>query len=385
MSEPTQFDSHADAMRYAIEIARRGIGRVEPNPAVGAVLIDEQRRLLAAGWHEQFGAAHAEVNAFRDFERRHPDVAARAELIRTATLIVTLEPCCHHGKTPPCSEAVVASGVRRVIVGLRDPSPHVDGGGLQQMEAAGLDVSAGLLEDEVRVLNSPFLMLVQNGRPWVHVKWAMTLDGRIATRSGSSKWISCEASRAIGHELRGRMDAVIVGSGTAKADDPLLTARPEGPRTAMRIVVDARAELSLDMQLVRTAKDIPVLVAALETAPTESVDALTAAGVEVLRLPPVAGSDHVDLGELLRELGRRSMTNVLVEGGGGLLGGLFDQQLVDEAHVFIAPKFCGGADAVSPIGGLGVELIPQQSELDPCAITQVEQDVYIRGHLRRTL
>ncbi len=385
MSEPTQFDSDSDAMRYAIEIARRGIGRVEPNPAVGAVLIDEHRRLLAAGWHEQFGEGHAEVNAFRDFERRYPDAERRAELARTATLVVTLEPCCHHGKTPPCSDAVVASGVRKVIVGLLDPSPHVDGGGLQQMEVAGLEVSFGLLEDEVRLLNSPFLMLVQNGRPWVHAKWAMTLDGRIATRTGSSKWISCEASRAIVHDLRGRMDAVIVGSGTAKADDPLLTARPEGPRTAMRIVVDARAELSLDSQLVRTAKDTPVLVAALESASTERVEALSAAGVEVLRQSSVAGSKHVEPGELLRELGRRSLTNVLVEGGGGLLGSLFDQQLIDEAHVFIAPKFCGGADAVSPIGGLGVELIPQQSELDQCVVTQVEHDVYIRGHVRRTL
>jgi len=384
MSEPTQFDSDADVMRYAIEIARRGIGRVEPNPAVGAVLVDGQRRLLAAGWHEQFGEAHAEVNAFRDFERRHPDAAARAELVRAATLFVTLEPCCHHGKTPPCSEAVIASGVRRVIVGLRDPSPHVDGGGLRQMESAGLDVSSGLLDDEVRLLNSPFLMLVKNGRPWVHGKWAMTLDGRIATRTGSSKWISGEASRAIVHELRGRMDAVIVGSGTARTDDPLLTARPEGPRTATRVVVDAGAELSLDSQLVRTAGDVPVLVAALETTSVKNVDALSAAGVEVLRLPASEGSGHVDLNALLRELGRRSMTNVLVEGGGGLLGSLFDRELVDEAHVFIAPKFCGGINAVSAVGGLGVERIPQQPELDPCVITQVESDVYFRGHVRRT-
>jgi diaminohydroxyphosphoribosylaminopyrimidine deaminase/5-amino-6-(5-phosphoribosylamino)uracil reductase len=383
MSEPVQFDSDAAVMRYAIEIARRGIGRVEPNPAVGAVLVDGRRGLLAAGWHEQFGESHAEVNAFRDFARRHPDAAARSELIRSATLIVTLEPCCHHGKTPPCSDAVIASGVRRVIVGLRDPSPHVDGGGLRRMDDAGIDVSAGLLEDEVRLLNAPFLMLVQHRRPWVHAKWAMTLDGRIATRTGSSKWISCEASRAVVHELRGRMDAVIVGSGTAKADDPLLTARPEGPRVATRIVVDARARLPLDSQLVRTADDAPVLVATLESAPAENVNALSAARVEVLRLPPGTPREHVDLSELLRELGRRSMTNVLVEGGGGLLGSLFDRQLVDEAHVFVAPKFCGGADATSPVGGLGVEMIPQQPELDPCVIRQVEQDVYIRGNVRR--
>ncbi|MBI1310208.1 bifunctional diaminohydroxyphosphoribosylaminopyrimidine deaminase/5-amino-6-(5-phosphoribosylamino)uracil reductase RibD [bacterium] len=395
MSEPTQFASDADAMRYAVELAQRGIGRVEPNPAVGAVLIDEQRRLVAVGWHQQFGEAHAEINAFRDFERRHSDPIARAELLRSATLLVTLEPCCHHGKTPPCSESVVASGVRRVVVGLRDPSPHVDGGGLRQLEAAGLDVSSGLLEDEVRQLNAPFLMLVQNGRPWVHAKWAMTLDGRIATRTGSSKWISCEASRAIVHELRGRMDAVIVGSGTVHADDPLLTARPPGPRTPVRIVVDSRAELSLDSQLVHTAGDVPVMIATLDSVPAERTEALTAAGVEVLRLPASpalaeAADDcftaaHVDLAGLLRELGQRVMTNVLVEGGGGLLGSLFDRQFVDEAHVFLAPKFCGGVNAVSPVGGLGVETIPQQSQLDPCVVTQVGQDVYLRGHVRRAL
>ena len=390
MSEPTQFDSDADAMRYAVEIARRGIGRVEPNPAVGAVLIDEQRRLLASGWHQEFGGPHAEVNAFRDFERRHPDVAARAELTRDATLLVTLEPCCHHGKTPPCSEAVIASGVRRVIVGLRDPSPHVDGGGLRQMQDAGIDVSSGLLEDEIRRLNAPFLMLVENGRPWVHAKWAMTLDGRIATRTGSSKWISCAASRAIVHELRGRMDAVIVGSGTAQTDNPLLTARPPGPRTQTRIVVDSHAGLSLDSQLVHTANDAPVLLATTDSAAEERVTALTAAGVEVVCLPSIAdsvgngASNHVDVASLLAELGRRSMTNVLVEGGGGLLGSLFDQGLVDEAHVFVAPKFCGGADAVSPVAGVGVESIPQQPELDPSVIRQVEQDVYINGFVRRT-
>lgn len=390
MSEPSQFDSDADAMRYAVEIARRGIGRVEPNPPVGAVLIDEQHRLLASGWHQEFGGPHAEVNAFRDFERRHPDATARAELTREATLLVTLEPCCHHGKTPPCSDAVIASGVRRVIVGLRDSSPHVDGGGLRQMQEAGLDVSSGLLEGEIRQLNAPFLMLVENGRPWVHAKWAMTLDGRIATRTGSSKWISCAASRAIVHELRGRMDAVIVGSGTVRADDPLLTARPPGPRTQTRIVVDSQADLALDSQLVRTTNDSPILLATTESASEERVAALTAAGVEVLPLPLGGSSDenaqlkHVDVVSLMNELGRRSMTNVLVEGGGGLLGSLFDQRLVDEAHVFVAPKFCGGADAVSPVAGVGVESIPQQPELDLCVIRQVEQDVYINGFVRRT-
>lgn len=390
MPETVQFGSDADAMRYAIEIARRGIGRVEPNPAVGAVLVDGQRRLLAAGWHEQFGAAHAEINALRDFEHRYPDSAERTRLLREATLIVTLEPCCHQGKTPPCSDAVCASGIRRVIVGLRDPSPHVDGGGLQQMEESGIVVTSGLLEDDVRRLNAPFLMLVQHRRPWVHAKWAMTLDGRIATRTGSSKWISGDESRSLVHQLRGRMDAVIVGSGTALADDPLLTARPEGPRTAVRVVVDSQARLPLESQLVRTADRVPVLAAILDSAPEDRVKALQTAGVEVLSLPQTASLDdgdtpvRVDTFALLQELGRRSMANVLVEGGGELLGSLFDQQLVDEAHVFIAPKFCGGRAAVAPVAGRGIDRIPDQPDLDPCVVRQIGPDVYVTGPVRRT-
>ena len=374
----TRFPNDQDCMRFAVELARRGLGNVEPNPAVGAVLVDDSGTLLAAGFHERFGGPHAEINAFANLAQRFPDDAERRQRLATARLFVTLEPCCHHGKTPPCSEAVIASGVRRVVVGLRDPFPRVNGGGIRQLQDAGIDVTVGVAADEVALLTAPFVKLVTTALPYVHAKWAMTLDGKIATRTGESKWISNEQSRAIVHQLRGRMDAVIVAAGTARADDPLLTARPAGPRLATRIVVDSQARLSSDSQLVRTARDVPVIVACLDSAPAQDIQRLTAAGVEVL---PLSARDdgHPDLTELLRELGRRSMTNVLLEGGAGLLGSAFDQRLVDEVHVFIAPKLVGGEAARSPIGGLGLSAMPVLSQLRSVAVEQVGSDVYIHG------
>jgi len=380
MSAPQRFDSPNAVMRYAIELASRGLGRVEPNPAVGAVLVDEHLNLLADGYHERFGGPHAEVNALSDFVGRYEDEGVRQEQLANATLYVTLEPCCHHGKTPPCSVAVINAGVRRVSVGLRDPSPHVAGGGIQQLENAGIDLAIGLAEESIRELNAPFLKQLTTGLPWVHAKWAMTLDGKIATRTGASKWISSEASRQRVHRLRGRTVAIIVGAGTARADDPLLTVRVPGPRTPFRVVVDSEAKLLLDSQLVRTVNDAPVLLAVCESAPAERVDRLRDVGVEVIVVGPPDG--RVDLTMLMQELGRRSMTNVLIEGGGELFGAAFDGGLVDEAHIFVAPKFAGGAGAVTPVGGVGVEVIPEVSQLRGQTVEQVGDDIYIRGRLR---
>lgn len=382
MKPPVQFESPEAVMRFAIALARGGTGSVEPNPMVGAVLVDRTLHYLASGFHERFGGPHAEVNALRNLESRYPDAAGRAALLEAATLFVTLEPCCHYGKTPPCSLAVIKAGVKRVVVGLRDPSPHCDGGGLRQLQEVGVEVVSGLLEAEVRLLNAPFLKRVQQRRPWVHAKWAMTLDGRIATRTRQSQWISNESSRAIVHQLRGRMDAIVVGAGTARIDDPLLTARPPGPRTALRIVVDSTASLSLNSQLVRTIGIAPLMVVCGEKADESSREQLRQAGAEVLVLPGETGSRRPDFRALLDELGRRSLTNILIEGGAGLLGSCFDQNLVDEVHVFVAPKLCGGADALSPVGGLGQDFIPRFAQVDPLHIEPLDGDVYIHGPLR---
>ncbi|MCY2967142.1 MAG: bifunctional diaminohydroxyphosphoribosylaminopyrimidine deaminase/5-amino-6-(5-phosphoribosylamino)uracil reductase RibD [Planctomycetota bacterium] len=388
MTPEIRFPDDTAVMRRAIELARRGDGAVEPNPMVGAVLVDSDLRSIAEGWHQRYGGPHAEVHA----------LACAGERARGATLFVTLEPCAHHGKTPPCADAVIQAGIARVIVGSLDPFPQVDGRGIAKLRAAGIAVETGLLDDEVRCLNAPFRKLVQTGLPWVHAKWAMTLDGRIASRTGESKWISNPKSRQLTHALRGRMDGILVGIGTALADDPLLTARPTGPRTALRIVVDSQARLPVDSQLVRTAGESPVLVATTIHAPADRRAALEQAGVEVVTLPtttavPQVGgpftaspqslpSPQVDLRELLLELGRRRLTNLFCEGGGSLLGSLHDAGLLDELHVFVAPKLLGGAGALSPILGTGRSAPPECSSLVDMKIEVLDQDVYIHGRVR---
>ncbi|HID21256.1 MAG TPA: bifunctional diaminohydroxyphosphoribosylaminopyrimidine deaminase/5-amino-6-(5-phosphoribosylamino)uracil reductase RibD, partial [Planctomycetaceae bacterium] len=322
-----QFPSEEAVMRRAIELARLGIGSVEPNPAVGAVVVDAHLRLAGEGYHRAYGQEHAEVAA----------LAACSAIPADATLFVTLEPCCHHGKTPPCTDAIIRAGIRRVVVGLLDPSPHANGQGVARLRAAGVDVEVGLLEDEVRRLNAPFLKLTTTGLPYVHAKWAMTLDGKTATRTGRSRWVSNESSRRIVHQLRGRMDAILVGIGTVEADDPLLTARPAGHRVATRVVFDSRARLPLQSQLVRTLSEAPLLIAAGGDAPAENIERLRSAGIEVLQIAarsPGIGSTRPDPLPVLRELGGRRMTNVMIEGGARLLGSFFDQQLIDEIHVF---------------------------------------------------
>lgn len=377
MTQPDHFETRADVMRRAIELAQRGEGHVEPNPAVGAVLVDADLSILGSGFHRSFGGPHAEVNAIADFLQRIPDAAERKSRLVNATLYVTLEPCCHHGKTPPCTQAIIDAGIRRVAFACDDPSPHVAGGGATQLVAAGIQVTKGLLKEEATALIAPFLKRLTAGRPWIHAKWAMTLDGRIAARTGASQWISSEASRARVHELRGRMDAIIVGANTARIDDPLLTARPAGPRTPCRIVVDSQAALSVDSQLIRTVAAAPVLVATGRSPDAANVEALRNAGVEVVAF--ANDDDSVCLRDLLFEMGRRSMTNVLVEGGSGLLGSLFDQSLMDEVHVFVAPKIVGGAAALSAVGGHGLAEIPPLSALQAMHVQASGDDVYLHG------
>ena len=358
--------SDTDCMQRALELARHGEGHVEPNPMVGC-LITQGDEVVGEGYHQRFGGPHAERVALQP----------TGDAACGATMYVTLEPCCHHGKTPPCTDAIIDAGIRRVVIAQRDPFAKVDGGGIRALEAAGIQVEVGICEDAARAVNAPYFKLIETARPWVIAKWAMTLDGKIATRTGDSQWISNESSRAIVHQLRGRVDAVVVGSGTAQADDPLLTARPAGPRTAARIVLDTKAGLALDSQLVRTAGEAPVIVVCGGEAASEKTQALADAGCEVLSI--AAESRSRQLEEFLNELGRRRMTNVLVEGGGALLGSLHDAGLIDEAHVFIAAKLVGGAEAPSPIAGRGWPTIAEASALREAQIEQVDGDFYLSG------
>ena len=357
-------------MRRALELAGQGLGYVEPNPMVGCVIV-RGAEIIGEGWHRRFGGDHAEVEALR----------IAGDRAAGAAMFVTLEPCCHQGKTPPCTRAILDAGITRVVIAMGDPFPRVSGGGVDELTAAGVEVEVGVLQSEARTLNAPYLRLVGSGRPWIIAKWAMTLDGKIAAKTGASQWISNEQSRAIVHQLRGRVDAVLVGRGTAIHDDPRLTARPPGPRTALRIVVDTRGSLPTESHLVRTAREIPVLVAVGNEASTADRERLAAAGCDVFVCDGATHAARLDA--LLDELGRRRLTNVLVEGGGQLLGSLLDAGAIDEVHTFIAPILIGSAAAAGPIAGEGVDLISQTPLLDAPEVQQVGNNVYLHGRVRR--
>jgi len=352
------------SMRRALELARRGEGRVEPNPMVGAVICGPGGAIVAEGWHNRFGEPHAEAMA----------IAAAGEAARGGTLYVTLEPCCHHGKTPPCSEAIIAAGIRRVVVAAGDPFPEVAGGGIAALEAAGISVEVGLLAADAERLTAPFRRLVTSGRPWVIAKWAASLDGRLAAAPGGDRWISSPESRELVHRLRGRMDAILVGIGTALADDPLLTARPEGPRRALRIVLDSRGRLPLESRLVRSARDWPLLVAVGPEAAADRLLALEAAGCEVWQGLPDDPGERFE--KLLAELGRRRLTNLLVEGGAEVFGTLFRRGLVDEAYAFTAPRLLGEP-------GDNLPRLPPRPSIKVEEASRLGGDVFVRGLIGR--
>lgn len=381
-------------MVRAIQLARCGEGFVEPNPMVGCVIVATQEtdgtvEVVGEGWHRSFGGAHAEVEAIRDARAKGKPTAG-------ATAYVTLEPCCHDGKTPPCVLALLEAGVKRVVVAMRDPFDAVDGGGIARLNSGGVEVALGCLESEARALNAPYLTRLEKQRPWVIAKWAMTLDGKMATRTGSSDWISSEASRQRVQRLRARSDAVLIGSRTAVTDDPLLTVRIDAGatrddtmsqphRTPLRVVFDSNASLPIASRLAQTAHEVGVLVAAArevlrsdETAQRRAA-MLAECGCEVL---PLGGTNHQQrMAELLNHLAKRNVTNLLVEGGGALLGTLFDMQHIDEAHVFIAPKLVGGSAAVFPIGGYGLGLMRDATQLQNPVMETMDTDIYCHGRI----
>jgi len=357
--------SDSEFMARALVLAERGRGRVEPNPVVGALVV-RGGEVAGQGWHERFGGPHAEVNAIRAAER------ARRGAARGATMYVTLAPCCTQGKTPPCTEAVIRAGLARVVVGAADPTQPE---GVAQLRAAGIDVAEGMLGDECRDQNAPFFKLRLRGLPYVIAKWAMTLDGRIATATGDSRWISCEESRRRVHELRNRVDAVLIGIGTALRDDPLLTCRLPGGRNPRRVVLDSRARLSLESALVRSVQDAELLVASAEDAPEDRVAALQEAGCRTLALPAEHG--RVSLTALMQALGRMELTNVLVEGGRDVFTAAFRARLVDEVWVFVAHKIVGAGRA--PVGDLQVERMAEALALSGRAIEPSGTDTFIRA------
>lgn len=358
-------------MARALELAARGTWKVAPNPKVGAVIARDDVG-LAEGWHHEHGGPHAEVEAFRALAERQLEA-------RGATLYVTLEPCAaFEGKqTAPCVDAVLQSGVSRVVVAQRDPNPHVDGRSLDRLERAGIDVRTGVLEAQARALNGPFNKWMSERLPYVTAKWAMSLDGKIAARTGHSKWISGEESRRRAHALRGEVCAVVVGVNTVIRDDPLLTRRDAPGRDPARVVVDSGLRIPLESKLVKSASESQVLVITTEHAPEERVKPLRERGVGVVRV--AAEASRVDPGALLDALARRRFQHVLVEGGGELLGSFFVHDLVDRVVCFVAPKIVGGDTAPGPARGEGVAEINEALKLVQLRSEPSGEDVVLTG------
>jgi diaminohydroxyphosphoribosylaminopyrimidine deaminase/5-amino-6-(5-phosphoribosylamino)uracil reductase len=365
-------------MQMALRLAARGAGWVSPNPMVGAVVVREGR-VVGRGWHRHYGGAHAEVEALR---------RARTQA-RGATLYVTLEPCNHHGLTPPCTEAVLKAEIERVIIATLDPNPRVTGGGAARLKEAGVRVDIGLLEVEARRLNEAWFKWVETGLPFVIAKAACSLDGRVAMPTGESRWLTGEASRAFGHRLRHACDAILVGIGTVLADNPQLTTRlagrrgreGEGPRAKdpIRIVLDSHLRLPLNACLLHLDSLAPTWIATTEGAPKDKISALEDLGAEVLLLPEENG--RVALKPLLRLLGERKVQSLLVEGGPQVLGSFFDQQLVDKFYFFFAPKILGSKDAYPAVAGKGPAYLKDAPTGKNLTIRRLGPDFLISGYL----
>jgi diaminohydroxyphosphoribosylaminopyrimidine deaminase/5-amino-6-(5-phosphoribosylamino)uracil reductase len=350
-------------MRLALEEARRAVGRTSPNPAVGAVLV-RNGRVVGRGYTAPAGGPHAEVRALR----------AAGSRARGADLYSTLEPCVHYGRTPPCTDAILRAGVRRVVCATVDPHPLVDGKGIRQLRRGGVEVRVGVLREEAEALNRPFFKVVRTGLPWVTVKAAITLDGKIATASGDSRWVTSEASRHRVHALRDQADAVMVGRGTTAVDDPRLTARVRGGRDPVRIVLDSRLNLPARRKVFSTRVGRAV-VATLQRATHPRASHRIDQGVEIWTLPSRRG--RVDLRELLRRAASAGLNHVLVEGGAEVFASLFEAGLVDEVLLFIAPKIVG-ARGRSWVGALPVQRMSRAHPMSVDSVERVGPDLLIR-------
>lgn len=360
-------------MRLALRLAKKGRGRTSPNPMVGAVVV-QRGEIVGQGYHHQAGEAHAEILALEQAGEKAPG----------ATLYVNLEPCHHYGRTPPCTKAILKAGIKRIVAGMIDPNPLVSGKGISYLRQAGLQVEVGLLEDECRKLNAPFIKYIQKGVPFIVLKAALSLDGKVATFTGEARWISSEESRRYAHNLRQEYDAVMVGIGTVLKDDPLLNvrfSRLKNPRHPRRIIVDSKLRVPLNSQIVQTAVQYPTLVATTDLAPPAKIKRLEEAKVEVLVMErDIKG--RVNLQVLMRELAQREILSVLLEGGPTLNASALQEKIVDRLLFFITPKIIGGEKAPGPIGGVGIERITEAIRVKNFRVNRLGPDLLLRGEIK---
>jgi len=361
-----------DMMRRALKLAAKGTGYTSPNPLVGAVIVKDGR-IIGEGFHRLYGSDHAEVDAFKN----------ATEDVRGADMYVTLEPCSHYGKTPPCARAIVEKGIRRVFIGLKDPNPLVSGKGIQILIENGIQVESGILEEEGRKLNEIFLKYITTELPFCIMKTAMTLDGKIAAASGDSKWITGELSRKHVHELRHRVSGIMAGIGTILADDPMLTTRLDGRsgKDPVRIIIDSSARIPLKAKVFNPGSKASVIIAATAKADKGKIKALEANGAEVIITP--LKDNGVDLSFLMRELGKRGIDSVLLEGGGRLNYSALKSGIVDKANFFIAPKIIGGETARTPVEGEGIEYMKDAIMLHKTEFYKFGDDIMIEGYIQK--
>ena len=363
-------------MRRAIELAKLGIGKVNPNPLVGAVIVKEGK-IISEGYHRIYGDLHAERNAFKNLKNR-----ADAQ---GAEMYVTLEPCCHHGKQPPCTEAIIEHGISKVYVGSNDPNELVAGKGIQILRDAGIEVVTEFLKEECDALNPVFFHYITTKTPYVVMKYAMTLDGKIATRTGHSQWVSGEESRVRVQETRNALKGIMVGIGTVLNDDPRLTCRIEGGRNPIRIICDSKLRIPLSSNVVVTAKEVPTIVATIEPHAEynrfwkEQKAELEASGVEVLVAEEIDG--RLDLKDLMKKLGEKSIDGILLEGGSTLNYAALQAGIVNRVEAYVAPKFFGGAGFYTPVGGEGVELATEAMSCKLISMEHIGEDVLLTYEL----
>lgn len=358
---------HEVYMKQALTIARYALGRTSPNPLVGAVIVRDGR-IVGQGWHRKSGTPHAEVHALRQ----------AGELAAGATIYVTLEPCSHYGRTPPCSQAIIDAGIKKVVVAMTDPNPLVAGTGLKILREAGIEVIEGILTEEAIRLNEVFLKWITTQIPFVVLKTAMTLDGKIATSSGESKWITNDTSRNLVHEMRDIYDSILVGIGTVLADNPSLTTRLEqGGKNPIRIVIDSMAKTPLTAAVID--QSAPTIIAVTDKAPSAKIKALREKGVEIMVV--ATKNNQVDLHSLFVALGEKKISSVFVEGGATINEMLLKENLVDKVHVFIAPKIIGGKTAPTPIGGQGIAALKDACMLKNMTTKIIDGDILITAYV----
>lgn len=357
-------------MAHALRLAACGRGYTSPNPMVGAVIV-KNGRVIAEGFHQRYGGPHAEAAALE----------AATEPVDGATLFVTLEPCCHYGKTPPCTDAIIRAGIAKVVIAMEDPNPIVSCKGKRLLEESGIKVESGILGDAAVRLNEWYVKFITTGRPFFTAKAAMTLDGKIATRTGGSRWVTSEEARKYVHWLRAGVDAVMVGSGTVKADDPLLTTRLDAGngRDATRIIIDGDAAVSPESRVFKLSANSRTVVVVKTTAADNRKSLLLKAGAELIEIEPVNGK--IDLGQLAKVLGSRGIASVMIEGGGGLLAAAFDAGIVDKVLFFIAPKIFGGKDAPTPVEGFGIAEVADAIKIQDFTARMIGEDILIEGYV----